>query len=269
VVGAVSPSPARQPPAPAQNERPLLRIIALGDARVYRGAEQVGAAEWTYSRARELLFYLLSRDSASKEQIGLALWPEADPAQLRAQLHPVLHHLRHALGRPDWIVFERGRYRFNRALNYTYDVETFEGLLERARRSQREEPSSAIRSLEQGLKLYHGDFLASEIESEWAVRRREGLRQRHREALLTLGRLYGAAGAHARAADAFRRLIADDPYQERAHRELMRSLARLGERGQALRSYERLVALLERELGAAPAPETTALAERLRRGEVV
>jgi len=95
------------------------------------------------------------------------------------------------------------------------------------------------------------------------------LRQRHREALLTLGSLYGATGAYARAADAFRRLIADDPYQERAHRELMRSLARLGERGQALRSYDQLVALLERELGAAPAPETTALAERVRRGEVV
>jgi predicted ATPase/DNA-binding SARP family transcriptional activator len=269
VAGAVAPTPTKRPPAPAEGARPLLRIVALGDVRVYRGADQVGAAEWTYSRARELLFYLLSRDSATKEQIGLALWPEGDPAQLRAQLHPVLHHLRHALGRPNWVIFERGRYRFNRALEYTYDVEEFEQHLEQARRSQRAKPADAMRSLEQGLRLYRGDFLAGEVESEWADRRREELRRRYRAALLTLGHLYGAAGAHTRAADAYRRLIADDPFQERAHRELMRCLARLGERGQALRVFEELVALLNRELGAAPAPETTALAERVRRGETV
>lgn len=167
------------------------------------------------------------------------------------------------------MIFERGRYRFNRALAYTYDVEAFEESLDQARRSQRAEPADAIRSLEQGLKLYRGDFLAGEVESEWADRRREELRRRHRAALLTLGHLYSAGGAHARAADAYRRLIADDPFQERAHRELMRCLARLGERGQALRVYEELVTLLNRELSAAPAPETTALAARVRRGETV
>ncbi|HEY7782909.1 MAG TPA: BTAD domain-containing putative transcriptional regulator [Ktedonobacterales bacterium] len=264
-------APADEPSAPstADRPRPALTVLALGEARVYRGDEPVAASEWTYRQARELLFYLLCRDSATKEQIGLALWPDADPAQLRAQLHPVLHHLRHALGGPEWIVFERGRYQFNRTRDYAFDVEIFEGYVERAKRAQRDDSAQAIRHLERALKLYRGDFLAGERESEWLERKREELRARQREAFLLLGHLQVAAGAHARAAETYRRLLAIDPYQERAHRELMRCLTRLGERSQALRAYEDLADLLRRELGASPAPETAALAARVRQGDSV
>ncbi|HBY96566.1 MAG TPA: hypothetical protein DEP84_21925 [Chloroflexi bacterium] len=49
----------------------------------------------------------------------------------------------------------------------------------------------------------------------------------------------------------------------------MRCYARLGERGQALRHYQVVVELLDEELGAPPAPETTLLFERLRAGEEI
>jgi DNA-binding SARP family transcriptional activator len=42
--------------------------------------------------------------------------------------------------------------------------------------------------------------------------------------------------------------------------------AALGERGRALRHYEELVEVLEEQLGASPAPETTTLYESLRSG---
>jgi predicted ATPase/DNA-binding SARP family transcriptional activator len=266
-----SAAPAEQRPAPDMAARlsVLLRIFALGDARVYRQNKLVDASQWTYSRSRELLYFLLCCGSATKEQIGLALWPDSDSDQLRTQLHPVLHHLRHALGGPEWVVFERGRYRFNRTLGHAFDVETFERLLERATHSQTDDPEQAILHLEQALKLYRGDFLAGAHESEWLERKREELRRRRTDALLALGQLRFETAAYARAAQAYQQLIAADPYQERAHRELMRCLARLGERGQALRTFERLAGLLRRELGAEPAPETATLAARIRSGESV
>jgi len=49
----------------------------------------------------------------------------------------------------------------------------------------------------------------------------------------------------------------------------MRSQAYLGEKGRALRHYEELAALLGEELGSSPAPETSALYERLRAGQEV
>lgn len=211
--GTVSTSPPGERPivTPAPRSRPVLRIFALGEARVYRRGELVDVSEWTYSRSRELLYFLLRRESATKEQIGLALWPDTDTEHLRASLHPVLHHLRQALGGPDWVVFERGRYRFNRELSYAFDVEAFERHLEYAARGQADNPAQAIQHLEQALKLYRGDFLSGMYESDWLERTRDELRGRHREALMTLGHLYGAAGAHIRAAQAYRQLIAADP----------------------------------------------------------
>jgi len=64
-------------------------------------------------------------------------------------------------------------------------------------------------------------------------------------------------------------VIARDEVLETAHRELMRCLARLGERGQALKHYQSLAELMREALGSDPAPETQALYEELRHGEDV
>jgi DNA-binding SARP family transcriptional activator len=53
--------------------------------------------------------------------------------------------------------------------------------------------------------------------------------------------------------------VAQDPYDERARRALMRAHAAAGEPARALASYAELRDLLATELGADPAPETQAL----------
>jgi DNA-binding SARP family transcriptional activator len=68
----------------------------------------------------------------------------------------------------------------------------------------------------------------------------------------------------AEAAEAYRKAIAYDGFLEEAHRGLMRCHVALGELGRALRHYEELVELLDEQLGASPAPETSALHARLR-----
>ena len=99
--------------------------------------------------------------------------------------------------------------------------------------------------------------------------RQEELRRAYQDALLLLGELLFAQDRHAEAADVYRKAIAHDRYLEEAHRELMRCQAALGERGRAIRHYEGLVEMLYDELGAAPAPETSALHDRVRAGEEV
>jgi DNA-binding SARP family transcriptional activator len=63
--------------------------------------------------------------------------------------------------------------------------------------------------------------------------------------------------------------MAHDRFLEEAHRGLMRCQAALGERGRAMRHYEELAEMLFKQLSTAPAPESTALYERLRAGEVI
>jgi DNA-binding SARP family transcriptional activator len=81
-----------------------------------------------------------------------------------------------------------------------------------------------------------------------------------------LGGLLLKQGRHSEAADTYRRAITHERFLEEAHRGLMRSRAASGERGRALRHYEELVVMLGDELGASPAPETSALYKSLRSG---
>ncbi len=245
-----------------------LRLLALGPVEVYRDGRVLAASDWTYAKPRELLFYLLGHGRQTKEQIGLALWPDASAGQLRSNFRTALYHLRRALGDSDWILFEDDHYSFNRDLGHWYDVEVFERGL-KAVKGTANRPPADVATLSALVALYRGDFLADLDAAEWVDLKREELRRSYLDALLALGAAQAAQARYADAAATYRRAITQDSYLEAAHRELMRCLARQGEAGQAVRHYQSLVGLLHDELGAPPAPETQALYEQLRRGETV
>jgi non-specific serine/threonine protein kinase len=262
------------PAAPEPGPAPRLRASALGPSRVLVEERPLTPPDWKYLKARELFFYLLSVPPASKERIGVDLWPDAPPSQLRSTFHRTMHHVRRALGDSEWIRFEAGAYAVVHSPDLWYDVEAFGTELAAARRALTPGAtltarSQAIHHLEAALQLYRGDFLADLDVGEWAILLREDLRRRSLEARMTLGGLHFADARYANAADVYRELIAIDPYLEAAHRELMRCLARLGETGQAVRHYQTVSRLLYEELDTQPAPETSLLYERLRRGDDV
>jgi predicted ATPase/DNA-binding SARP family transcriptional activator len=258
-----APREAAHTPITAEAE---VRVFALGPARVEKEGLPIDSPDWIH-KPRELLYYLLSHpEGRTKEQIGLALWPEASMAQLRSSFHDTLYRLRRALGAKEWVSFRKGRYSFERSLPYSYDVESFEESLTETRRVRDQAPEIAIRHLKEAAELYGGDYLEDFADGEWAFARQEELRRSYQEALLLLGGLLLAEDRHAEAAKAYRRAISHDRFLEEAHRGLMRSQAAMGERGRALRHYEELVGLLGDELGASPAPETSALYEGLREG---
>jgi DNA-binding SARP family transcriptional activator len=67
------------------------------------------------------------------------------------------------------------------------------------------------------------------------------------------------------AVDVYRRAIAHEPLDEAAHRALMECWAAAGQTARALRHYSELTELLQAQISSAPAAQTTALYERLRR----
>jgi DNA-binding SARP family transcriptional activator len=268
---ATSEKPAQTASAEAQTTTTAanLRIFALGPARVERGDHTLAPSDFGYAKPKELLFYLLSYPKGrTKAQIGLDLWAEASPSQLRGNLHEALRRLRKALGSSEWIYFRGGRYAFERSLDYSFDVEAFEAELAAARGSEGEAPERAIAHLQEAVSLYGGEFLEDSLEWEWAMERREELGRKHQQASLTLGGLLLKEGRHEQAVEVYRRAIGQDRYLERAHRGLMRSYWLMGERGRALEHYRSLVGVLEEGLGTEPAPETEELYEELRRGDV-
>ncbi|HEU5376993.1 MAG TPA: BTAD domain-containing putative transcriptional regulator [Ktedonobacteraceae bacterium] len=250
-------------------DQPELRIFALGSARVYRGKLLIAPTHWKYAKARELLFYLLCHRSRTKEQIGLALWPDASPAQLRTSFHATLYHLRRAIGQVEWITYKQGLYAFNRQLPYWFDVDLFEKWFRQGHKLLTESPRRAIPYFKKAVQLYRADFLQDISWGNWSQRRKSELQKMYADALLGLGQLLFAENQYGQAADTYRQLIAYDRFQETAHRELMRCYERQGEHSRALQHYRFLAGMIREELGTSPARETVTLFERLLNDEAI
>jgi predicted ATPase/DNA-binding SARP family transcriptional activator len=250
-------------PAPVPTEGHDLRIRALGVLEVSTREGRVEKSQWGSNRARELLLFLACHpDGCTKAQIGLALWPDASPAQLRNTFHVTLHRLRHALGIPDAIQVDGDRYRINPGLSWEIDADRFEREVRAAVRDLRA-GVDATAALAAASARYRGDFLGGEMVGEWADERRDPLRRLHLGALETLGRAFMERERYIEAADAFSALLAADPVNEEACRRQMICLAQLGDRASALRAYDALVRALREDLGVRPARDTVALRDKL------
>jgi predicted ATPase/DNA-binding SARP family transcriptional activator len=220
-----------------------LRVRALGPLEIFREGEPVEES----ARSRELLLFLLVHPSGrTKEQIGAALWPDADPSKLRNNFHVTLHRLRKGLGASEWIVVDGDTYALDRSRGIDFDAEVFEREAAAAIRAKNQE------RLARAVDLYRGPFFENAGSGEWYLELRERLRELYARALGTLGRARMAAADYEGAVDTYQRLVALDDLDEDAARSLITALEKQGDRGAATRAYRRLAEALKRELGVEP-----------------
>ena len=244
-----------------------IRVLALGPLQVFVGDEPVASSAWSSARPRELLVYLLMHpDGRTKEQVGLAFWPDASTAQVRNNFHVTLHRLRKALGDAECITLSGDRYQVNAEMLAEFDARDFERDLAAARFALKRQQEGAMEMLATCLARYRGDFLDGEPVGDWHLEHRDRLQRLYVDSLMELGARYASAERHEKAAEAYRRVLARDDLHEDALVALMRCHAGLGERSQALRVYQRFADRMRTELDAAPTHEATRLFERLQQG---
>ncbi len=155
------------------------------------------------------------------------------------------------------------------------DVARFRELLaacERCDHPALEACQECIERYRQAAALYRGPFLAgldlhdSELFDEWAVMQREHLQRQALEIFCILASLYEHAEDFEQARQYAWRQLELEPWREAAHSQLMRVLARSGQRTAALAQYEHCRTILADELGVEPDSETVALYEQIRVG---
>jgi DNA-binding SARP family transcriptional activator len=250
---------------------PALTVQALGRVAIRRDGVPLGDEAWPYAKPRELLLYLLAHpEGRTREQIGMAFWPEVSAAQVKNNFHVTLHHLRRTLGDGAWVRYEKGRYRVDADL-VEFDVALFTAEAERGLRLLRADPEDAraLDLLRSALGRYAGPFLEEESAGDWHLELRDRLARLHEDAVLALAEALGVEGRQDEAAALLKQLLVIDPAHEQAARLLMLALARDDRRAEALRVYERFAESLRAELGAAPTAELRTLAELIRAGRDV
>jgi DNA-binding SARP family transcriptional activator/Tfp pilus assembly protein PilF len=240
---------------------PLVRIHLLGSMRAttYLGEDVLPRGR----KARAILacLCLASGERIPRARLATLLWDRVSDEQARKSLRQSLRELTRAMGplTGELISANRETIRLNTGLCW---IDALALLAPQ---------SSAPNSLRSELaQLCTGELLeeldgASSSFDQWLLGQRTRFTERL-SALLEAELVQLTKGAHdpSKVAGAARRLIAFDPTHEGASRSLMRALSDLGERGQALRAYERCRAALRKTLDVEPSRETQALYKAIR-----
>ncbi|MCP4421785.1 MAG: SARP family transcriptional regulator, partial [Chloroflexi bacterium] len=215
-------------------------------------------------KVRALLAYLVVEDAQAQSRAKLAglLWPEYPEKQARQSLRQALLHLRKALNDtkadPPQILADRQTVQLNPAIPIHSDIAAFEAALNKAG------------GAEEAVAAYRGDFLdgfflndSAEFD-DWVVMQRELLRSDMLSALNLVVAQHEQRGELAQAIKTAQRWLTLEPWQEEAHRTLMRSYFAQGDQAAALAQYAACEAALAEELAIEPTAETRSLYNEIR-----
>jgi len=237
---------------------PRLVIQSLGWTKVTVNGR---VAEWPTQSVRELFFFFLaSHKPLNKEQVAEALWPDTeDPERLKQRFKNEVYRLRRTVGH-ETILHDGEHYRFNRALDYDYDLDDFETYLARAKSA--ETNAEHIANYEKAMELVNGPYLA-DIDAAWAAIDRERLQLISVETVIRLAELQWAQNDAGKTLDVCLRALELDPANESAHQMAMRAHAQRGDRAAVARQYQACRDVTEHLFGLPPTEETEKLYRQL------
>jgi DNA-binding SARP family transcriptional activator len=223
------------------------------------------------NKVRALLTYLAveAHQPHHREVLAGLLWPDWPDRDALSNLRYALSNLRQVIGdhtaQPPFLHIARDTLQFNTASDFSLDIAVL---------ADSREGLGGLSDLEKAVSLCRGSFLegfslpdAAPFE-EWALLTRERLARQMSSALLRLSAGYEERGEYQKAQACARRQLELDPWDEVAHRQLMRTLALCGQRSAALAQYETCRRLLAEELGVEPDQETTRLYEQISAGQL-
>ena len=237
------------------------RLLLLGPFEIRRA----GAIQNLPKKAQGLIAYLALRpdDRHPRDHLATLLWGNTATEQARQSLRQCLVALRNAFEPNDLIAADAASVMLKRGTGLSVDVAEFDTL----------RGSSTLEDLEQACALYRGEFLLGlqipvEPFNEWVSLERQRLSATRAELLLRCAKARASNGDMLGAISMAQDLTAHDPMREEGHRLLMRLLTVTGQRGAALKQYDKLNRMLHEELGVGADADSIHLANDIRDGNI-
>ncbi|CAH8707744.1 hypothetical protein M5W83_00520 [Paenibacillus thiaminolyticus] len=238
-----------------------LYIDTLGEFRVRLGDVGLEEKDWQRGKAKELFQLLVTRRHrpVSKEELLCQLFPEAEEKAANRDFKVALNALNTALEphrrarSVPYFILRRGQaYQLNPGAGWVLDADRFEQSM--ARGLEADDTAEAVSRLEEGLRLYQGDYMPDRRYEDWCIEERERLQVLFMRGAERLSRHYIAAEAYDKAVHWAEEMAAKDRCWEEAYRILIACHLRMNNRNQALKWYRKCAAALQDELGIEPMP---------------
>lgn len=255
-----------------------LVIHLFGGFQIRLGSAAV--TEFASNKVRALLAYLAveSNRPHARESLADLLWPESSQADALASLRNALANLRRSIGDhdvdPPFLIITTETIQFNTASDYFLDIVEILRLSEGPHHLPISHQLDHLQRRAAALNVYQGPFLQgfiiadSDVFEAWATLWRERLARAVLEELCWLANYYETCGEYSQALEYAQRQLDIEPWLEEGHRQVMRILAKSGQRSAALAQYESCRHILLNELGVEPAAETQNLYQVICSGEL-
>jgi DNA-binding SARP family transcriptional activator len=223
-----------------------LRLSALGASEIRYQGERVPDLE---PLPRQLLFFLIDRKQAERDQLLEAFWPEVPVGRQVSSLYTAMHSLRRVLDR-DVIRIDGSVYGINPECEVRYDVDEFERAADLALGMPPGDPRRFF-ALTEAVNIYVGVYLP-EFSSEWVLVRRRMLEGRFLELLTLHAEEALVRGQALQAVSSFRQALQIEPLRDDINLHYLELLGLLNRRSEAVGHYQKYVRLLAEELGLDP-----------------
>ncbi len=243
---------AGDPALPAEGVSAPLHVRVLGGFEVVAGGRPVRMTAWRSRQARTLVKMLAARRGRPipRGEVCEILWPDDEPQRTAHRLSVLLSVVRGVLDPAK--AWDPDHYIRADAAGVSLDlthvtVDALDLMRDATHAEQLGRSGDVGRARELLLEVdsaYRGDAFDEEPYEEWAEPLREETRAAWIRALRTSAELSIQLGEPDQAITTLVRLLAADPLDESAHRQLVGVLVDSGRHGEARRAWERWAAAM-------------------------
>lgn len=231
----------------------MITVNTLGKFQITDGEAFVNDDSLRSTMLIKLLIYLLLyRDKTlTTDDISNAIWQDEEIDNPAGALKNLMYRLRKELvanfGENDFVLTNRGSYRWNPDVNVVLDIELFEKLINEAKSENIYE--QAILKYEQAISLYQGEFMSKIMEMHWIMTLNTYYHSLYLSSVKGLAELYIKFEKY----EELEKLCNDALQYENADEQLycyqIEARMRNGNVSLALESYEKAREIMEKELG--------------------
>ncbi len=231
-------------------KRGQIEFYALsGHSRVMSDGKTINT--WDGTLPRNLCYYFIEKEMVTRQQVFDVFWPHLGIKEATNVFHVTKRKISEKLGY-DITRYSNGFYVPADDVDILYDAREFEHLIaETLENPDNTNPQNWYRAIQ----LYRHPYLEG-LDMDWAIEKRQKLREGYIQALIGLGRYHWALKESEHALGYFQRAVAEQPNREDIHRNIMQIYYEAGQLDRVVSQYKMLESLLQREYDILPSRET-------------
>lgn len=231
----------------------MLTVNTLGKFQMTDGMTVVDDEQLRSPMLSKLFMYMLlyREKTLTTDDISTAIWQDEEIDNPAGALKNLMYRLRKTLtsffGEEEFILTNRGSYRWNPDVKVILDIEKFEKLINEAKAENVYE--DAIIKYEQAISIYQGDFLPQLLDMHWILTLNTYYHSLFLSCAKGLADLYAKTEQYEKLDKLCSNALKYENGDEQLFCYQIEARMRCGKISLALESYEKAREIMEKELG--------------------